>query len=283
MSSSLAKLQALRRQAGGGSATSAKPFVNSTVGMLRQRMARMTSQPTSRRPHADRVLHGKEIAAGLLLTDRYIHMDLPMDALLDGTFDRGDRIAVEDVLFFDTETTGLSGGTGTRAFMIGAAQYQRNANGRFDLRVRQLLTTTLGAEAGMLKTFGSWLNDSTVLCSYNGKSYDAPLLKTRYRLARLGNPFAGLRHVDLLYPSRRQYKGIYENCRLCTIESRVLRIVREDDLPGSEAPAAWLSFLRGGSAANLRRVGEHNHQDVVTLAKLLPHLVKVHGESLCSG
>ena len=65
---------------------------------------------------------------------------------------------------------------------------------------------------------------------------------------------------------------MYENCRLATIERQVLRVLREDDLPGSEAPAAWLSYLRGGSAHNLRRVLAHNHQDVVSLSRLLRHL-----------
>ena len=81
-----------------------------------------------------------------------------------------------------------------------------------------------------------------------------------------------LAHVDLLYPTRRLYRGVYENCRLATIERRVLGIVREDDLPGSEAPGAWLGYLRGGSAQLLRRVVQHNRQDVVTLATLALHL-----------
>jgi hypothetical protein len=124
----------------------------------------------------------------------------------------------------------------------------------------------------MLEAFRGWLSADTTLVSYNGKCYDAPLLATRYRLARMPNPLAGLAHVDLLYPTRRRYRGVYENCRLATIERQVLRVVREDDLPGSEAPAAWLSYLRGGSARDLRRVLAHNHQDVVTLSRLLRHL-----------
>lgn len=73
--------------------------------------------------------------------------------------------------------------------------------------------------------------------SYNGKSYDAPLLATRYRLARLPNPLAGLGHLDLLHPVRRRWKGVWENCRLATAERQLLGVVRDDDLPGSEAPA----------------------------------------------
>jgi len=98
------------------------------------------------------------------------------------------------------------------------------------------------------------------------------LLRTRYRLSRMRDPTEGLEHIDLLYPARRRYRGLYENCRLATIERRVLKIVREDDLPGSEASAAWLTYLRGGPAANLHRVAAHNHHDVVTLARLTLHL-----------
>lgn len=105
-----------------------------------------------------------------------------------------------------------------------------------------------------------------------GKSCDAPLLRTRYRLARMGDPTAGPEHIDLLYPVRWRYRGVYGTCRLATIERQVLHIVREDDLPGSEASPAWLSYLRGGSATNLRHVAAHNHQDVVSLARLMRHL-----------
>jgi uncharacterized protein YprB with RNaseH-like and TPR domain len=151
--------------------------------------------------------------------------------------------------------------------MIGAADWHGGA-----LRIRQLTMRTMAAETEMLGAFRTWIRPDTLLVSYNGKCYDAPLLATRYRLARQTNPLAGLEHVDLLYPTRRRYRGVYENCRLATIERHVLRIVREDDLPGSEAPAAWLSYLRGGSAQTLRRVLAHNHQDVISLSRLLRHL-----------
>ncbi len=83
------------------------------------------------------------------------------------------------------------------------------------------------------------------------------------------DPIISRRHIDLLHPVRRRYKGLWANCRLCTVERELLGIVREDDLPGSEAPAAWLTYLRGGSATNLRRVGGHNEQDVRSLCGLL--------------
>jgi len=176
------------------------------------------------------------------------------------------------LLHFDTETTGLAGGTGTRAFMIGAADWQPGG-----LRLRQLTITTLTAEAAMLRMFADWLAPDTVLVSYNGRSYDAPLLKARYRLARLPCPITPLAHLDLLHPARRRWRGRWENCRLATIEHRVLGVVREDDLPGSEAPRAWRDYLNGGPATDLRRVLAHNHTDVRSLAQLLDVLCGAHG------
>ncbi|MGY0561386.1 ribonuclease H-like domain-containing protein [Luteimonas sp. A277] len=225
-------------------------------------------QPLSR----DRSLDGEEIAPGL----RRIEMRQPAKppaAVLDLSALRMEPVAASRILAFDTETTGLAGGTGTRAFMIGAADWR---NG--ELRIRQLLMTTLAAEQAMLAEFSRWLADDTVLLSYNGKSYDRPLLTTRYTLARQPDPLPGLGHIDLLHPARRRWRGVWENCRLATIERQVLGVMREDDLPGSEAPAAWLSYLRGGSAEKLRRVGHHNAQDLRSLFGLLEHFVGLAGE-----
>ena len=281
MSLTLAKLQQLKRQAGGDIATREPALIKSApppapsrdagrgalaIEQLRQLLRVRDPMPIAPAPSVDRTLPGIEIAPGLHLREALV----PDDALPEtfcGAFDRKDALDPSRMLFFDTETTGLAGGTGTRAFMIGAADWHGGA-----LRIRQLTMRTMAAETAMLDAFRTWVAPDTVLVSYNGKCYDAPLLATRYRLARQGNPLAGLAHVDLLYPTRRRYRGVYENCRLATIERQVLRIVREDDLPGSEAPAAWLSFLRGGSAQTLRRVLAHNHQDVVSLSRLLRHL-----------
>jgi len=234
--------------------------------------------PAERGP-LDRDLPGTEIAPGLHLIEAFIPQAIPAAPLSLAFSKRPEEsVAPKDLLFFDTETTGLAGGTGTRAFMIGAADWHHDAARGEGLRVRQLLMSTMGAESAMLELFATWLAPTTVLSSYNGRCYDAPLLKTRYRLARRGDPISALDHVDLLFPTRRRYRGTWENCRLATIERQLLLIAREDDLPGSEAPAAWLSYLRGGSARNLRRVGEHNHQDVVTLAQLFLRLVQAEAD-----
>jgi len=217
----------------------------------------------------DRDVPGVELSPGLRYTE--VHADwLTPPEIVDTAFARMASVHHRRLLHFDTETTGLAGGTGTRAFMIGAADWH---DGRF--RIRQLTITSMAAETAMLRTFASWLADDTVLVSYNGKCYDSPLLKTRYRLARLPDPLTGLGHLDLLHPVRRHWKGQWENCRLATAERELLGVVREDDLPGSEAPAAWLTYLRGGSARNLRRVLAHNNQDLKSLAGVLLHMARL--------
>lgn len=294
------KLRALRRQAGGRvftrrtenpPAASAVHATDARPGVLACAASRSTSIESLRRllgvrerkpaymnypaGPIDRSLPGEEIAPGLRLIQSHVAFPAPVSTLaLDFAKRPGEAVDPRDLLFFDTETTGLAGGTGTRAFQIGAADWHHDPVHGDGLRIRQLLITTLGAESSMLQTFADWLRPGTVLSSYNGRCYDSPLLKTRYRLARMGDPITALDHVDLLFPTRRRYRGMWENCRLATIERELLDIVREDDLPGSEAPAAWLSYLRGGSSSLLRRVCAHNHQDVVTLARLMLRLVQ---------
>ena len=277
------KLARLKQQAGQATASVAPASPRNTRGhahvqQVAQLRRLMGLRPGGMRPQApsrDRTLDGEEIAPGL----RRIEMRQPArppEGALDLSELRHEPVAASRILAFDTETTGLAGGTGTRAFMIGAADWHDGS-----LRIRQLLMTTLGAERAMLAEFARWLADDTVLLSYNGKSYDRPLLSTRYTLARLPDPVLGRAHIDLLHPARRRWRGVWENCRLATIERQVLGVVREDDLPGSEAPAAWLSYLRGGSAEKLRRVGHHNAQDLRSLTGLLEHFVGLAGPAAC--
>jgi uncharacterized protein YprB with RNaseH-like and TPR domain len=266
MSALLDKLRGLRREAGRAAQPAGSVPIPDDLRrllQLRARSAQAHYTPASR----DRDVPGEEIAPGLRLTEAWVDWSPPASKL-DVRFARvTEPAACAHLLHFDTETTGLAGGTGTRAFMIGAGDW---VGERF--RVRQLTITTMAAEAAMLRTFANWVTADTILVSYNGKCYDAPLLATRYRLARLANPLAGLVHLDLLHPVRRHWKGVWDNCRLATAERQLLGVVREDDLPGAEAPAAWLTYLRGGSAANLRRVAAHNAQDLKSLAGVLVHM-----------
>ncbi len=274
------RLALLRRQAGAVAATGSQqpaavappaaprpapvPAVPDAA-LLRRALVRRGVAPANR--VTGPALPGRAIAPGVLYVEERFVWDDGLDALLPPRWPDGRAVARERFLCFDTETTGLAGGTGTRAFMIGAADWHAGM-----LRVRQLYLTALGGETAMLDCFAAWLAPERVLISYNGRCYDAPLLAARYRLARRANPLAGLAHVDLLHGVRRRYRGVWENCRLATVERELLRIVREDDLPGAEAPGAFLAYLRQGHTHDLARVLEHNRQDAVSLARLLQWL-----------
>ena len=221
-----------------------------------------------RERHALRTLiapAGVQLAPGLYQVERRWPSDLCGSVRLPSP--GASDVQRERLVCFDTETTGLAGGVGTKAFMIGAA-YWRGA----ELIVMQWYLTALAGEAPMLHAFADCLPPDAIFVSYNGRSYDTPLLKGRYRMHRQPSPFDERLHVDLLHPVRRAYRGVWENCRLQTIERRLLGIVRENDLPGSEAPAAWLAFLRGQSSTQLARVIEHNRQDLLTLTLLLDRM-----------
>lgn len=286
MSALLQRMRQLRAEAGNAPASAmkrtAKPppapasarAISPELRRLLQRHAQL-KQGIHRTPASqDRDVPGIELAPGLRYTETCIDWLRP-PAIIDAGFARVEPVHHQHLLHFDTETTGLAGGTGTRAFMIGAGDW---IDGRF--RIRQLTITSMAAEAAMLRRFAEWISADTVLVSYNGKCYDAPLLATRYRLARQPNPLTGLSHIDLLHPVRRQWKGQWENCRLATAERQLLGVVREDDLPGAEAPAAWLTYLRGGSARNLRRVAEHNAQDLKSLAGVLVHMAAMNAPAV---
>jgi hypothetical protein len=253
------RLRTLQRQIGGAATAT---VAGSGLRTDLRRLIDLRARATTRRLAAPA---GIEIAEGL----RLVEWHRPAEASRVVGLPWGDAIEAERerVVCFDTETTGLAGGVGTRAFMIGSAQWRDG-----ELVVRQLYLTALRGEAEMLRSFSACLPADAIFVSYNGRSYDAPLLKGRYRLHRQAHPFDDRGHVDLLYPVRRAYRGVWENCRLQTIERQLLGIVREDDLPGHEAPAAWLAYLRGQSSTNLGRVLDHNRQDVVTLAILLDRL-----------
>lgn len=264
------RLARLRVEAGAGALATPAPLLCATTPTPRPRdtLRALLHAREQRRAAPRPVLAapaGVEVAAGVYLVERTFayaaNPRLMLPWLAQAPIERSRLVC------FDTETTGLAGGVGTRAFMIGVARWRADR-----LTVRQLYLTTMAGEAAMLRLFNAWLDPAAILVSYNGKSYDAPLLKGRLRLNHVDHRLAELPHLDWLHPVRRRYRGVFENCRLATIERQALRIVRDDDLPGAQAPAAWLAFLRGESSRNLARVLDHNRQDVVTLMRLSDHM-----------
>ncbi len=174
---------------------------------------------------------------------------------------------LEEGLFLDTETTGLAGGTGTMAFLIGLGWFDQ---GRFI--VRQIFARDFTEERAALTHLADIAGTKRFLVSFNGKTFDVGLLSTRYIMNRLQSPFAALPHLDLLYPARRLIAHRLENCRLATLEERVLGLVRLDDVPGSDIPQRYFDWLRGGDARPLRDVFTHNRLDIISLAALMDHL-----------
>lgn len=174
-------------------------------------------------------------------------------------------------VFVDTETTGLSGGTGTTVFMLGMARVVGP-----ELVLRQYVLSRFAGERAMFAAATDWMSDDDVLLSFNGRSFDLPLLQARARLLGCHDPFAGKSHVDLLHPTRRAFGGLWPDCRLLSAEQRLLGFERINDLPGSEAPASWLAYLQRGDASRLPGVVQHNQWDLVSLAVLLPALADVY-------
>jgi len=165
-------------------------------------------------------------------------------------------------LFLDTETTGLSGGTGTVAFLVGLAW--READG---LTLAQYFLRDFNEENALLWAVGQCVNEAGVLVSYNGRCFDWPLLQTRLVMRRAAWPSPP--HVDLLTLARRIFRPRLSDCALLTIEQAVLDLHRADDLPGSMIPSRYFAWLRDGDPHVLDPVFSHNRQDVLSMALLL--------------
>jgi uncharacterized protein YprB with RNaseH-like and TPR domain len=175
----------------------------------------------------------------------------------------------EELLFLDIETTGL-GGAGAIAFAVATGRIE---GGSFVLR--QYLALSPPEEAGLLDALieDSRLDEEPVLVTYNGRSFDAPVLDGRATMHRRRTGFESLRQLDLLYPARRMFRGLFESCRLSVIESAVLGVARHEmlhaeDVHGSDVPGWYFRWLRTGDARWLAPIASHNEIDVVSLGGL---------------
>jgi len=165
--------------------------------------------------------------------------------------------------FLDTETTGLAGGTGTYAFLIGVGNIEPAG-----FPLRQFLMRDYGEEPSLLRRLSEHLAQFDVLITYNGKTYDQPLLETRFRMARARHPFERMEHLDLLFGARRLWKLRLESCRLVELENQILGVERQGDLPGEIIPYYYFEYLRTQQAFKLVPVFHHNAIDILSLACL---------------
>jgi uncharacterized protein len=174
-----------------------------------------------------------------------------------------DSFDLSNAVFLDTETTGLAGGTGTAAFLIGIGFVDGD---RF--RVRQYFMRDYHEEAALLSGLAQELRRFRQVVTFNGKLFDLPLLETRYRLCRDSYPLSGAAHFDLLHPARRLWKRRLESCRLQSLEVGLLGLRRRGDVPGELIPNLYFDYVRRRDARALMAVFEHNRIDIVSLFAL---------------
>jgi uncharacterized protein YprB with RNaseH-like and TPR domain len=166
-------------------------------------------------------------------------------------------------LFLDTETTGLAGGTGTFAFMVGLGFFQEDG-----FLIHQFFMRDYSEERASLSMLKEWLESFQFLVTFNGRHYDIPLLETRFILSRIASKIKEMPNFDLLYPSRKIWKGAYENCRLVTLESRLLGMERSDDVPSEWIPSLYFDYIQTGDARKIHRVFYHNQMDILSMVAL---------------
>jgi uncharacterized protein YprB with RNaseH-like and TPR domain len=197
------------------------------------------------------------------------HVDMADLARLAGD-SRVAEFAPTDALFLDTETTGLAGGTGTLAFLIGLGWYE---NRQFVTRL--IFARDFNEETAALWLLGQFAAPRRFLVTFNGKTFDVGLLATRCVLNRLPDPVSALPHLDLLHPSRRLVGHRLDNSRLITLEQAIVGLSRDQDIPGSEIPQRYFDYLRTRDARLMAEVLEHNRCDVVTMAALTTHFAEL--------
>ena len=181
-------------------------------------------------------------------------------------------VAPERVLYIDTETTGLSSGAGTYAFLVGIGHF---VDGGF--RLRQYFQTDFGQERTILRALADYVRQFDAVVSFNGKAFDLPLLETRFTLngtggRGFGSEFRALPHLDLLHPARRIYRDRFPSCRLAELEQQVLGLVRQEDVPGWEIPTLYFRYVRERRFRAVVPVFRHNALDVLSLVTLTAHL-----------
>jgi hypothetical protein len=202
-------------------------------------------------------LHGVK-ALQTLLEKRAVSLDCFETTSGNGNID------IEQFVFVDAETTGLSTTAGTVAFLIGVGYVEMDC-----FKVHQFFLPDYADEPPMLEAVADLVDGKTVVVSFNGKAFDLPLLEARYVLQRMTTPFASMRHLDLLHVSRRFWRGRFVDNTLQTLEKELLSVYRYNDTPGYLIPQLFFDYLRTGEPEPLAGVMLHNRLDIVTLLFLM--------------
>ena len=179
-----------------------------------------------------------------------------------------------ELMFLDLETTGLFGGAGTQAFLVGCAAIEGDS-----IRIRQFLLPGFEHERAVLSELHAWANRHGAICTYNGRTFDVPLIETRFMFHRVPCPLDGVPHLDMLHAARRLWRqrplttGTPDpddsSCSLAVLEKHIAGVHRVGDVPGYEIPSRFFRFVRDGDARPLESVLEHNRLDLLSLAAVL--------------
>ena len=249
-------------------------------------------------------VRGRHPLHALLATTPRSIAPLYPNAGLDNGFD------FRRAAFIDTETSGLGGGAGVYAFMVGVGVFEGLEIGDWRLgsedadtnlqspisnlqfTVYQFFMRDPGEETALLTGLAERLEGRSGLVTFNGRTFDAPLLRGRYQMNRRFLPVGvGLPavlaedapHFDLLHPARRLWKRRLSSCSLGNLEAEILGLGRsEDDVPGSLIPWLYTQFLQTGNAADMRRVFYHNREDIVSMVSLAELLCRHFADPLPS-
>ncbi|RLC95787.1 MAG: hypothetical protein DRI77_09510 [Chloroflexi bacterium] len=231
--------------------------------------------------HFHTTSHGQCFIAEETYPLDHLHGDLPLSSFLALSPKTVAQIARDDALasvnlrrvcFLDTETTGLSGGTGTMAFVVGLGFF---ADDKFCLH--QYFLRDPGDEPAMVQALAEFLPEFEALVSFNGRGFDVPIIENRFILARTPPPTAGLPHLDLLLPARRLWRYHLPSRTLGTLEREVLGVLREQaDVPGGVIPWLYRDYLRTGDAREMQRVLYHNAVDILSLVTLTARLCRIY-------
>ena len=215
-----------------------------------------------------------ERPAGLIVKTSRLPLDSRIHALPPVGLRRigwsGRAFDIEECLFLDTETTGLSGGAGTVAFLVGMGYVDGDA-----FAVEQYMLREYADEPELIDRISRRMERFSCVCTFNGRRFDMPLLESRFTMCRMRERWRDLENLDLLYPARRVWKLRMGSCKLSRIEEIILGAPRGDDLPGSEVPTRFFEFLKCGDERLLDDIVDHNRQDIATLAALLIRLCEI--------
>ena len=237
--------------------------------------------------HFHTTSHGQCFVAEEFYPPDHFHGDLPLSAFLElppeivAEVGRDDALTDVDLrksCFIDTETTGLSGGAGTMAFVVGLGFFGKSTEGADEgFQLRQYFLRDPGDEPAMVEALLDQLPTFDALVSFNGQAFDLPILENRFILARTPPPTTNTPHFDLIHPARRLWRYGLSSCALTSLEREVLGVRRDQaDVPGGVIPYLYRDYLRTGDAREMKRVLYHNAVDILSMVTLAARLCRTY-------